>query len=107
MTVRKRWDWVSLVTVALTVCSCRVNPNPVRLEAAPVAGFAPIWVNRDLKPIGQLTPIGSVMVGMVVDDYSLFLIGLDPATGHMRWRHQLAHSHVTPGEPVTVMRIGT
>jgi hypothetical protein len=96
------------ISAAMCASACARNRGPVRLDAAAAAsGYAAIWVNNDLQPIGQLTPVGPVMVGMVVDHFEVFLIGIDPTTGHVRWRQQMAQSAVTRGEAPSIVRIGS
>jgi hypothetical protein len=81
--------------------------GPISLRMAKVAsGFAPIWVNTDRHPIGQLTAIGSTMVGIVIDDHELFLVGIDPATGNELWHQQITPSTVTPGVIIEVTPLG-
>ena len=54
------------------------------------ATYAPAWINTDPRPIGPVKAIGSTVVGMVVDDGKLLLIGIDPATGY-----ELGHASAT------------
>jgi hypothetical protein len=83
------------------------SKGPVALEASLVGtGFAPIWVNTDLRPIGQLVTIGSTMAGLAVHDARLFLLGIDPATGNVLWRQQTTPNLITIGEPLEVVQIG-
>jgi hypothetical protein len=87
------------LSVALLVSGCaaggeRAGTRGVALDAASRAsGYAPVWVNSDLRPLGQPIAIGSVVVGIVIDDRDqLFVVAIDPATGNERWRQQTAPS---------------
>src|SRR5262245_14927761 len=66
--------------------------DPVRALRPEEPRYAQAWIYTDRRPIDQVTAIGSTMVGLVVDDAALFVVGIDSATGHELW-----HQPATPG----------
>jgi outer membrane protein assembly factor BamB len=83
-------------------------PAPATVSAPPQGDtkYAPAWTNTDRRPIGQVQAIGSTVVGMVVDDGKLLVIGIDPATGHELWHEPATAGMVTIGVVVEVAKIG-
>ena len=76
------------------------GPVAVSARTAGDARYAPAWINTDRHPIDQVKAIGSTMVGLVVDDGTLLVIGLDPATGHELW-----HEPATPGSVMIALAV--
>ena len=93
------------IAVAMVLGGCGSTVEPPRASRPAPAGFAQTWVDRGLRPIGQLTAVGSTMVGVVVDRYQLYVVAIDPATGNLRWRHEMSASWITPGVELAVTRI--
>src|ERR1044071_2497465 len=81
-------------------------PGAVTTRLPGDARYAPVWINTDRRPIGQVTAIGSTVVGLVADDGTLLVIGIDPATGHELWHEPATPGTVTVGVAVKVAQIG-
>jgi hypothetical protein len=65
------------------------------------------WINDGLRPIDQPRAVGAFAIGMVSGpDRTLMVVGLDPATGHVRWQQPLTPGAVPPGVQVQVTPIG-
>jgi hypothetical protein len=87
------------------------KPTPRGPEAASApppadAKYAPAWIKIDRRPIGPVRAIGVAVVGMVVEDGKLLVLGLDPATGHELWQEPATPGAVTIGVPVRIAKIG-
>jgi hypothetical protein len=68
--------------------------------------YTQAWINTDRHPIGQLTAIDSTMVGLVVHDSELLVVGIDPTTGHELWHRPATPGAVTPGVVVHIAKVG-
>lgn len=79
------------------------GPKALHASAA-VSGFAPIWVNTDLQPVGQPIAVGLAMVA-VVDNHGLFLVGLDPATGTELWQQPVTSGGAAGGITFVFTRV--
>jgi hypothetical protein len=102
------------LTFALLVSACvssAERSNTRAAVASPGSGGAPrlteAWRNTTLHPIDQPKAIGSVAVGVVTGpDRTLFVIGIDPATGVRLWQQPLTPSRITPGVQVDLTKVG-
>jgi rRNA maturation protein Nop10 len=84
-----------------------VPREPAAVSAPPRdAKYAPAWSYRERRPIGQVWAIGSTVVGLVVDNGKLLVIGIDPATGHELWHEPATPGSVTVGVAVRIAKIG-
>ena len=100
------WRYLVLGSLLVGCGSVSEVRGPVPLHEAAAPGFQPIWLNRDLRPIGQATAIGAAVVGIVRDGYKLFVVGIDPATGAVRWQRPTTPSWITPGVTLEIVPIG-
>jgi outer membrane protein assembly factor BamB len=82
------------------------GPVAVSAPASGDARYAPVWINTDRRPVGPVTAIGSTVVGLVVDDGRLLVIGIDPATGRELWQEPATPGAVTIGVAVDIEKIG-
>src|SRR5262249_10900225 len=106
-------QWMAVLAVALaSACASAVEKpasrDPVGTKAPPPdePRYAQEWTYTDRRPIGQVTAIGSTMVGLVVDDAALFVVGIDSATGHELWHQPATPGGVTVGVAVHIAKIG-
>ena len=78
----------------------------VPIASSSPSGLSLIWRNRELRPVGQPIAIGTVAVGIVTKDRKAFVVAIDAATGRTLWQQPLTPSRITPGEQISVTKLG-
>jgi outer membrane protein assembly factor BamB len=88
--MRRLYALVALTALVLSGCASSHRAAPRVTE---------VWRNQTITPIGQPVAVGDTLVVYGTVGRELYLYGVSPADGSIRWRQAASPSHTLTGSP--------